>query len=115
MSPAKPSTTDYDWEASLVELGSENEEGVTMSQEPAYMRNLKAITRAEPQVTDLELIEKELYFSGSDRATAVMFGSFVEANLGRLLTSAMRGDLNSKERKQFQRRRSRVFEHFAFF
>jgi hypothetical protein len=23
MSPAKPSTTDYDWEASLVELGSE--------------------------------------------------------------------------------------------
>ncbi len=71
-----------------------------MSQEPAYLRNLKAITRAEPQITDLELIEKELYFSGSDRATVVMFGSFVEANLERLLTSVMRSDLNSKDRKQ---------------
>ncbi len=70
-----------------------------MAEEPAYIKNLRAITRAEPTITNLEALESELYFSGSDRATAVMFGSFVEANLERFLASRMRSDLNSKDRK----------------
>jgi hypothetical protein len=69
-----------------------------MADDPAYLRNLKALTRAEPQFSHLEELEKELYVSGSDRATAVMFGSFVETHLERLLASVMRPDLNSKDR-----------------
>ncbi|HEY4345225.1 MAG TPA: hypothetical protein VGN05_12820, partial [Parvibaculum sp.] len=49
---------------------------------------------------NLEALEKELYASGSDRATAVLFASFVETSLQRLLVSLMRPDLNSNETKQ---------------
>jgi hypothetical protein len=71
-----------------------------MADEPAYMRNLRALTRAEPQFKHLEALEQELYASGSDRTTVVMFGSFLEINLERLLLKAMRQDLNSKDRRQ---------------
>jgi len=71
-----------------------------MAEEPAYIRNIRAIIRADPQLTDLEALERELYTSGSDRATAVMFGSFVEVALERLLASVMRSDLNSKDKRQ---------------
>lgn len=71
-----------------------------MADHPAYVKNLRVLTRAEPQFMHLEALEQELYASGSDRATAVMFGSFLETNLERLLSSTMRDDLNSKERRQ---------------
>jgi hypothetical protein len=74
-----------------------------LADEPAYLRNLRALTRADPTFEHLEALEKELYASASDRATAVMFGSFVEVALERLLSSKMR-QLNSKDRK-------RVFEY----
>lgn len=71
----------------------------SLSDEPAYIRNLRALTRADPTFEHLEALEKELYASASARATAVMFGSFVEVALERLLASKMR-PLNSKDRKQ---------------
>jgi hypothetical protein len=71
-----------------------------MPNEPIYLRNLRALTRAEPTLAHLEDLEQELYASGSDRATAVMLGSFVETSLKRLLASVMRDDLISKDRKQ---------------
>jgi hypothetical protein len=71
-----------------------------MADEPAYMRNLRAITRADPQLEHLEALERELYASTSSRATVVMFGSFVETSLERLLASVMRENLNSRDRKQ---------------
>lgn len=71
-----------------------------MVDEPAYIKKLRAITRTEPTIEHLEALEAELYTSGSDRATVVMFGSFVEDHLGRLLASIMRPDLNSKDRQQ---------------
>jgi hypothetical protein len=71
-----------------------------MADEPAYMQNLRRLTRAEPNFGHLEALEQELYASGNDRATAVMLGSFVEANLENLLTSVMRNDLNSRDRRQ---------------
>lgn len=70
-----------------------------MAEEPAYIRNLRAITRTSPRAEDVDDIERELYSSGSDRAMAIMFGSFVENNLEYLLAAHMRQDLNSKDRK----------------
>ena len=71
-----------------------------MTDEPAYMRNLRAITRADPKLEHLEALEQELYASTSSRATVVMFGSFVETSLERLLASVLRENLNSRDRKQ---------------
>jgi hypothetical protein len=68
--------------------------------ERSYIRELPAFTRAEPEPIHLEDLEQELYVAGSDRATAIMLGSFVETNLERLLLSRMRADLNSKDRRQ---------------
>ena len=71
-----------------------------MADERAYIRNLRALTRAEPEFKHLDALEQELYASNSDRATAVMFGSFLETNLERLLSKAMRDDLSSKDKRQ---------------
>jgi hypothetical protein len=71
-----------------------------LADEPAYIRNLRALTRADPDFSHLEALEQELYASGSDRATAVMYGSFLEVNLERLLSMHMRPDLNSRDRRQ---------------
>jgi hypothetical protein len=71
-----------------------------MVDDPAYIRDLRALTRTEPDFSHLENLERELYVSGSDRATAVMLGSFLEVNLERLLSKQMRSDLNSKDRRQ---------------
>ena len=71
-----------------------------MTKDPAYIRNLRAKTRSAPKIEHLEALEKELYVSGNDRATVVLFGSFLEEHLGQLLMSTMRADLNSDEKKQ---------------
>jgi hypothetical protein len=71
-----------------------------MADEPTFIRQLRALTRAEPNFSHIEALEQELYASGSDRATAVMFGSFLEVNLERFLFKQMRPDLNSKDRRQ---------------
>jgi hypothetical protein len=68
--------------------------------DPAYIRNLRAITRAEPQFMHIEALERELYSSDNDRATVVMFGSFVETHLERLVTSKMRSGLSSTDRRR---------------
>lgn len=67
-----------------------------VAEEPAYLRNLKALGKADPTIQVLEDLERELYANPSDRAVAVMFGSFVEASLRRLVISRMRDELNSK-------------------
>jgi hypothetical protein len=71
-----------------------------MPEDPAYLKDLRKITRAEPQSMHLEALERELYASGSDRATALMFASFVEIHLERLLLSSMRSNLNSEDRRK---------------
>ena len=71
-----------------------------MTADPAYIRNLRNIIRADPQLSDLEALEQELYVSTSDRATAVLFGAFVDDHLGRLLRSIMRADLNSDDARR---------------
>jgi hypothetical protein len=71
-----------------------------MAEEPAYIRKLRAITRAEPHIMQADALDRELYNSGSDRATVVMFGALVETHLERLLISKMRDDLNSKDKRQ---------------
>jgi hypothetical protein len=65
---------------------------------PRYIKRLQAITRADPDRSHLERLERELYASESDRATAVLFGSFVETALEKLLLSLMRPNLNADER-----------------
>src|SRR5437762_1636982 len=66
--------------------------------EKAYARSLRRVTRANPTVADVEAVERELY-RGSDRASVVMLGSFVEGFLERLLLNAVRDDLNSDDRR----------------
>ena len=75
-----------------------------MGQEPAYIKNLRALMKGEPTIEHLEALESELYASGSDRATAVMLASFLEDHLGRLLKSAMRHPLSLTESND-------IFEH----
>ena len=74
--------------------------GEIMVDDPAYLKNLRALTRSDPKVEHARDLERELYTPGNDRATAVLLGSFVDTHLGRLLASVMRSDLNSKDRKQ---------------
>ena len=70
-----------------------------MAKEPAYIKNLKALTRGDPDVSHLEASERELY-GASDRAIAVMVGAMVETSLQRLLSTILRPDLNSDDRNK---------------
>jgi len=67
---------------------------------PGYIKRLQAITRADPDRSHMEQLERELYASESDRATSVLFGSFVETALEKLLSSLMRPNLNSDEKSK---------------
>ena len=71
-----------------------------MSNEPTYIKNLKTLARADPKSENFEALEREMYTSGSDRATAVLFASFVEINLENFIVSKLRPNLNSDDRKQ---------------
>lgn len=82
--------------------GSSFEGDQRMTEESAYIRNLRALSRTDPDITHIEAIEQELY-GASDRATVVMLGSMVEMSLRRLLTKLLRKDLNSTDQR-------RVFE-----
>lgn len=64
----------------------------------ARIAALRKQTRADPQAEDIRKIEEELFSIGSDRATAVMFGSFAEQSLRRLLVAAMRPNISSDEK-----------------
>jgi hypothetical protein len=74
-----------------------------MATEPAYIKNLKALTRGDPTFAEIEALERELY-GANDRATAVMLGSMVEISLQRLLGTLLRANLNSSDR-------SKIFEY----
>jgi hypothetical protein len=67
--------------------------------EPAYLRNLRELGNSDPKEEHLAALERELYASGSDRATAVMFGAFVEVHLERLIRKQLREDLNTDARR----------------
>jgi len=69
-----------------------------MPNQPSYIKELRALTRTEPTSANLEEVENELYGSKSDRATVVLFGSFVDAHLERLVRSKLRKELNSEDR-----------------
>jgi hypothetical protein len=73
--------------------------------DPAYIKNLRAFTRGDLNVSHIEALEQELY-GASDRATAVMFGAIVENGLQYLLETEIKPDLNSKDR-------SKIFSTFA--
>jgi hypothetical protein len=71
-----------------------------MADEPKYIRDFKALSRANPSTReDAVAIERELYARGNDRATAVMFGAYVEQSLQGHLLTAMRSNLSSKDCK----------------
>jgi hypothetical protein len=70
-----------------------------MADEPAYLMKFRELVKANPEFTHLEELERELYSNPSDRATAVMFGSFVETSLKGLLETQLRENLNSDERR----------------
>jgi len=70
-----------------------------MTKEPGYITNLKKLAGADPEPHHIASLEQELYGSDSDRATVVLFASFLETHLGKLLSSIIRDDLNSNDRK----------------
>jgi hypothetical protein len=67
-----------------------------MPQEPAYLRNLKLMTRANPTDRDLPELEKEVY-GGNDRARAVMLSAILEAALEIFIRNKTRPTLNSDD------------------
>ena len=69
-----------------------------MAEKPAYLRKFRDLAKSDPKFEDVEALEAELYTLGNDRATAVLFGSFVDTSLERLLASKMRQDLSSEMR-----------------
>jgi hypothetical protein len=74
-----------------------------MADQPAYIKNLKSLTRGDPAgLDDIELWESEVYQTG-DRTTAVMLGAMLDSSLERLLATLLRSDLNSSDR-------SKIFE-----
>jgi len=70
-----------------------------MTEQPAYIRNLRSVTRGDPDGNDIEELEKELY-GASDRTTAVMLGSVLETSLERLLATLLRSDLASSDHRK---------------
>ena len=58
-----------------------------MVDDPAFIKNLKTVTRADPNLGDLEAIEEELYASPSDRALVIASSTFIENSLEQLLFS----------------------------
>jgi hypothetical protein len=70
-----------------------------MVEEPRCIRDFKKLSRSDPSTKEDGIaIERELYARGNDRATAVMFGSYVEHSLQNRLLTVMRSNLNSKDR-----------------
>jgi hypothetical protein len=67
---------------------------------PAYLENLRKLTRADPTPQDLEEIENELYLVSSDRSAAIMWSTYIEMGLERLLESKLRDDLNGDDRRR---------------
>jgi hypothetical protein len=72
-----------------------------MADDPKYIKDFKALSRSEPLTEeDNAAVEQEAYVRGNDRATVVMFGSYVERSLSGVLLHAMRQDLNADARKR---------------
>jgi len=65
---------------------------------PKYLKDFDALHRSDPQFSHIDELESELYANPSDRAVAVVFGSFVESALRSLLQKQFRPDLNSDDR-----------------
>jgi hypothetical protein len=72
-----------------------------MADDPKYIKDFKTLWRSEPLTEEDEAaVEREAYVRGNDRATVIMFGSYVERSLNYVLLHAMRQDLNSDARKR---------------
>lgn len=74
---------------------------------PKYIRDLRSILEADPQITDIDDLERELYSIGSDRTTVIMLTSFLDQSLRKYLVFSMRQDLNSDDR-------ARIFDYNGF-
>ena len=87
-----------------------------MTKEPAHIRNLRDLRRADIEFKHLDALEEELYAS-SDRATAILFGSFLETFLEHLLVKKVRDDLDSNDRRKLfeiiQSFSSKIFVAYA--
>lgn len=70
-----------------------------MPKTPKYIEKLHQLIRSEPTPQQIENIENELYLSSSDRAAAIMWSSFLEVGLERLLACMLRSDLSPDDRK----------------
>jgi hypothetical protein len=69
-----------------------------MTKEPAYLEALKKYSRGEITSADFFVVEREMH-GDSDRAAAVVLGTFTEDALRRLIARKLRPDLNSTDRK----------------
>jgi hypothetical protein len=67
-----------------------------MAREPAYIRNFKVLSRANPTFGDLPKLEAEVYGS-NDRASAVMLSSVLETSLEIFLRNKTRPSLNADD------------------
>ena len=70
-----------------------------MPADPAYIRDFKKFTQGQPTASDLTKLEDELY-GASDRASAVLLASFLEAALERLLRSKVRPTYSSDDMRR---------------
>ena len=62
-----------------------------MVDDPAFIKNLKTVTRAIQISATLRAIEEELYASPSDRALVIASSTFIENSLEQLLLSRIKG------------------------
>ena len=60
-----------------------------MTNEPAYLRDLKAYGRGDPTQEHLKAIETELY-NGPDRGAVVVLAAIVERSLEHLIKRSLR-------------------------
>ncbi len=77
-----------------------SKESEYVTKAPAYIEKLRKLARADPTPQDLEEIENELYLASSDRSAAIMWSTYIEMGLERLLESKLRDDLNGDDRRR---------------
>ena len=71
-----------------------------MSADPSRIKRLKTLAGSNPTAASLEAIETELYLSTNDRATVVLFTSFLEGSLSKLIETKFRKNLNSDDKRR---------------
>lgn len=70
-----------------------------MTSDPAHIRNLRQLSRGDPDFSQLAALEAELY-GENDRAAAILLTAMVERSLRKVIMGNLRSDLSEADEKE---------------